>query len=284
MDRDPLKDTAVLINGGFYKVMDFPYEKVQKEGPKVLRKAVAYRFDTDMTKGLFPYRGVIDHRGKFEGEKWNPYTNEVGVYLKEMKDGSHQVRIAYPRTKQDKEEYRLGRERDVVAAVINNQFVPDQFADLHVNVNTAGEAFMPPMHIDDDPLNKIAKAFIRRKGAPFDPYGKRLEVFAVDKSRGGVEGTNIRNNSKRSIINNKAMSSSKFVMYGDVWEYVSAIILTDAKNTMNPACEDGEAIVIFPHGEFDIGSLTLTNVDAEINEAINETNSIKRNSNDDEED
>ena len=281
MSKDPLQYTGALINGKLYRVEDFPFEDVKENGPKNLRKGQAYRFNRDMTKGLFPYRGIIDEHGNFKDKKWNPYTAETGVYLKLMKDGSYKIRISYPKSKVEKEDHQLSRARDIMAAMASNEFIPDQFADLRVNVNTAGESFMPPMHIDDDPLNKIAKLFIRMKDAPFDPYGKRMEALAVDRSRGSVEGTNTRNNGKRSIIKNRAMSASKFVSYGDVFEYKSAIILADTDNSMNPACDPGTALVIFPHGPFDISKFNLVPIDDMVTDAINETNNSAEQNNDD---
>lgn len=57
------------IEGRFYRIMDFPREEAIADGPNVLRKAIAYRIVTDMTKGLFPYRGVLEKH-----EPWSPYT------------------------------------------------------------------------------------------------------------------------------------------------------------------------------------------------------------------
>ena len=262
-----LSAIVALIEGKYYRVQDFPYEEVDKKGPRVLRKGVAYRIDTDMTKGLFPYRGTI---GKKEG--FNQYDRPVGIYMKELKSGGYSMRIARPHTRKEAEEYSLDKARDIVAATIDHEYLPDQFMDVKVRLGANGESFLPPIYPDDDPLNTIMKIAIRKKDAPFEPYGKRLEALAVDKTK-GVEGINIRNNLRRALKTNRTMSPSKASQIADTWQLQMAYVVMDAPGSMHPMFEDGQnALVIYPDGiPFDLKSINLINVDDLVTQGINDT-------------
>lgn len=237
-----LETNMAFLEGKPYRVADFPYEEVEEKGPHILRKGMAYRINTDMTKGLFPYRGIIDL-----DEHWSSYQAPVGIYFKETKSGKYKMRIAYPHSKKERQEYSLDQEQSIMAGVINQSFALDQFTNISNNIGVDGEAFMPPMHVGDDFLNTILKTAIRLKEAPFEPYGKRLEALAVDRSK-GVEGQNIRNNSKRAIINNEACSASKFRVYTDVWGLETAIIVRDAPDAMHRMFPDNSALILYPNG------------------------------------
>jgi hypothetical protein len=275
-DRSSLNIISAIIEGQYFRVEDFDRERAIEEGPKYLLKSNAYRIDTCMTHGLFPYRGIIR-----KGDSWSPY-NTPGIYIKRSKDDTHwNIRIAYPRGKRQIDEYALSKEKDVVAAIIGNEYVPSQFIDLKVDTSK-GEAFMPPVRIGDDPLNTIMKIGIRTKEAPFEPYGKRLEALAVDRSK-SIEGINIRNNAKRGIITNTAMSASKFILYANTWQLKAAIILTDMEDSMHPMFADGEMLVIFPNSEpFKIEQDKLIDISDMVRDAIAENNGENREENDDE--
>lgn len=271
-----LQIVGAIIEGRFYQVEDFDRERAQEEGPKYLYKARAYKIKTDMYTGLFPYRGVIQ-----KGDSWSPYVTP-GIYLKRSKDDTRWIiKLAYPRGKKLRDEYATEKSRDVVAGIINNEYVPDQFIDIKVDA-TKGEAFMPPIRIDDDALNTIMKMGIRIKEAPFEPYGKRLEALAVDRSKKSIEGINIRNNAKRGINTNTAMSASKFVLYGNTWQLEAAIILRDAENSMHPMFTNGEMIVLYPNGEpFVIDQDKLIDVSDMVRKAINENTTTMEDDEDD---
>ena len=95
-----LNTQAVFVGGKMYKVADFPFDRIKYDGPHILRKGIAYRIITDITRGLFPYRGIIKKK-----EVLNRYTSPVGIYLKEIGDEEYKYQLVYPHTKKEKEEY-----------------------------------------------------------------------------------------------------------------------------------------------------------------------------------
>ena len=144
--------------------------------------------------------------------------------------------------------------------------------DVKVRLGANGESFLPPIYPDDDPLNTIMKIAIRKKDAPFEPYGKRLEALAVDRTK-GVEGINIRNNLRRALKTNHTMSPSKALQISDTWQFQIAIIVADAPGAMHPMFSDGKsALIIYPDGiPFDLKEMELINVDDLVTQGINDT-------------
>ena len=262
-----LNAVVALIEGKYYRVQDFPYDEVNQKGPRVLRKGVAYRIETDMTRGLFPYRGTL---GKKEG--FDPYQRQVGIYMRDLGNNRYVMKLARPHNYREAEEYSLDKARDIVAATIDHEYLPDQFMDVKVRLGANGESFLPPIYPDDDPLNTIMKVAIRKKDAPFEPYGKRLEALAVDRTK-GVEGINIRNNLRRALKTNRTMSPSKALQISDTWQFQIAIIVADAPGAMHPMFSDGKsALIIYPDGiPFDLKEMELINVDDLVTQGINDT-------------
>lgn len=262
-----LNAVVALIEGKYYRVQDFPYDEVSQKGPRVLRKGVAYRIETDMTRGLFPYRGTL---GKKEG--FDPYQRQVGIYMRDLGNNRYVMKLARPHNYREAEEYSLDKARDIVAATIDHEYLPDQFMDVKVRLGANGESFLPPIYPDDDPLNTIMKVAIRKKDAPFEPYGKRLEALAVDRTK-GVEGINIRNNLRRALKTNRTMSPSKALQISDTWQFQIAIVVADAPGTMHPMFSDGKsALIIYPDGiPFDLKEMELINVDDLVTQGINDT-------------
>ena len=266
--------TGVIIESRHYQVYDFDHDRAEREGPKYLLKGRAYRVVTDMTNALLPYQGEIR-----KGESWSAY-DTPGIYIRWSKNEEKwKIHVAYPRGKKQRDEYAIGRERNVVAAILNNEYKPDQFRDIKVD-QTRGDAFMPPLRPEDDPLNKIMKSAIRKKQAPFEYYGKRLESLAVGTK--SIEGINIRNNAKRGILKNTAMSASKFVLYSNTWELQAAIVVRDDPNSKHPMFENGEMLVIYPNSEpFEINDENLIDIKDEVSQAIAETNFTEEDIDDD---
>lgn len=262
-----LNAVVALIEGKYYRVQDFPYDEVSQKGPRVLRKGVAYRIETDMTRGLFPYRGTL---GKKEG--FDPYQRQVGIYMRDLGNNRYVMKLVRPHNYREAEEYSLDKARDIVAATIDHEYLPDQFMDVKVRLGANGESFLPPIYPDDDPLNTIMKVAIRKKDAPFEPYGKRLEALAVDRTK-GVEGINIRNNLRRALKTNHTMSPSKALQISDTWQFQIAIIVADAPGAMHPMFTDGKsALIIYPDGiPFDLKEMELINVDDLVTQGINDT-------------
>lgn len=259
-----LSMTGIILEGRYYTVLDFPEEEVKRIGPKALRKACAYRYNTEMTHGIFPYWGVID---RHELKTWDRTTARVGLYFIELKDGTHRLTLVPTRTEEQQKEYRIGNEKDILAAVMGGSYSPDQFMDTLIK-SSSGDVFMPPLREADDFLNSIMKTAIRLKATPFDTYKKRLEALAADRTKRS-EGINIANNSKRALLNNDSLSASKFLTYADTWELEAAIVVRDAPGADNPMFEDGKMLVIYPNGiSFEIPNDKLVNIADYINENL----------------
>ncbi|MCM1295185.1 MAG: hypothetical protein NC311_06560 [Muribaculaceae bacterium] len=258
-----LSTAAVMLEGSYFRVEDYPWEAVEKHGPFALKKGIAYRYQTDFSKGLFPYRGLT-------GDDFNFKKAKIGIWFKQLSHSEYKKIIVYPRTPKQAAEYKLGTEKDIIAAVLQNEFLPDQFADSdYAAADSGASVYMPPIHTDDDSLNMLMKLAIREKGAPFEPYGRRLQAMAVDK-RPGTERSNAKNNAKRGIMQNRAMSMGKFAQYSDAWQLESAIIVKDLPHAMHPMhIPKGKMLVIYPGGlPFTINQENLIDVSDMIAEAI----------------
>ena len=274
MGKNKLSTTMVYLNGTPYRVEDYPWKDVDESGPSALKKGIAYRYvkktqigDTQLvTSGLFPYNGTIKDDFSYSLAK-------VGIWFRKITHDQYRMILVRPRTHQEKEEYRLGREIDLVAATLNHDFNVDQFSDNNLYQSDIGtDAYIPPIHVDDDPLNMLLKMGIRLKCAPFDPYGARLRALAVDKKH-GVEGSNIVNNSKRGLRLNRALSPTKCMQYCDGWQFEPAFILKDIPGAMHPmSIPKGKMLVIYPSGiPFDIKQEDLIDIRDMVSEAISET-------------
>lgn len=265
-----LKTLSVIIDGRYYRVMPFPYDDVASCGIGILRKGIAYQIDTMLTKGLFPYRGVIGRK-----ESLDKKTAKVGVYMKEVSPGQYEMRLVRPRTKKEKEEYALGRERNVVSGIIEGKIDKSELLDMTLTpTNGTDDIYLPPIRPADDPLNRLMKLAIRLKGVPFGPYGKRLEALAVDRSSSG--GSNTKNNHKRGLDKNTAMSSSKYMTFARTFEFETAFILRDAPNSTHPMLEPGKMLVLYPSGPaFEISQENLVDARDLIWEAIQDSKTLE---------
>lgn len=257
-----------MIEGSYFRVEDYPWKEAEKNGPFALKKGVAYRYETDFSKGrLFPYRGITREDFKYS-------TAKVGIWFKQISHDEYKKVIIYPRTAKQSAEYKVDQAKDIIAAVLQNEFLPDQFADNDYEAADSGATvYMPPIHTDDDSLNMLMKTAIRSKAAPFEPYGRRLQAMAVDK-RPGTERSNAKNNAKRGIMRNRAMSMGKFAQYSDAWQLESAIIIRDLPHAMHPMhIQKGKALVIYPGGlPFKINQEDLIDVSDMVAEAITDAN------------
>lgn len=273
----PLIAVGATIEGKYYRVMDFPYQEVEEKGPDILRKGIAYRIDTDITKGLFPYRGIVGRR-----EAINRKTARVGIYMKHLGGDQYAMRIVRPHTKKEQAEYKLGEEYNIAAAIVSGQVSPSDLIDTQIvtSVVSSDDMFKPPVRAQDDPLNTIIKMGIRLKNAPFGPYGKRMEAVAVDKS--GIEGTNTKNNNRRGYFKNATMSPTKAQFNADVWGFDLVFLLRDKPGTPYPMFKDGEMLAVFASGPpFEIDPSKIVDARELIRDAIQETNRDELNSTDD---
>jgi len=268
MESVKLLSKSAFIDGIFYHVEPYPWKAVEVRGPLVLKKGVAYQYETDLTRGLFPFRGIVDDTFSYN-------TAKIGIYFKKIGRDRYKKIIIRPETKKDAEEYRLGREKDLIAATMGGEFDLGDFIDSDLAATDAGaDIYKPPIRVADDSLNKIVKLMIRLKAAPFEPYGRRLQMLAVDR-RPGTERSNTKNNARRGINNNLAMSMNKATEYMDVWQSECAIVIRDKPHAMHPmAIPAGKMLVTYPSGvPFDINTEDLIDISDEIALAINETNS-----------
>ena len=261
MKRNPFNEQMFVVDGKVYRVMDFPSEEeIQKHGIQTFKKGIAYRYQTNLSKLLLPYHG------KFDKEDFS-FSKPVGIYHVVIEKNTYR-RIIFPRNKKEKAQYSLDQERSIMAAV-SDAYHNDQFADLYLSAGDSGSSvFIPPMHEDDDMLNKFVKMLIRMKNAPFKPYGKRLESLAVDKKH-GMEGVNIKNNTMRALRFNRALSANKAIQYTENWEIDIALIARDKPNAMHPFSEDRRMYVYYPAGQpFEVNPDQLVNIGPIIEQTI----------------
>lgn len=265
--KPKLSAPGLMINGKYYRVMDFPRERVEQEGPGCLMKAVAYRIKTQLTDGLFPYRGIVE-----KDHPLTPRNSEVGIYFRKRSNGTYVMIIRRPMNKKEKAAYAEDSEMDVAVAFMNRTMSVDQLTNISASVGMDGNAFRPPIRAEDDMLNKVMKMCIRLKNAPFEPYGKVLEG-SVGNSKSS-EGTNIRNNTRRMLYVNNALSGAKYALCADVWQLDTAIIVKDSPDTVYPMFENGEMLVLYPNGyKFKIDPNKLVDAEEMIEAAINEAKS-----------
>lgn len=265
MAKNGLTTYGIIIDNAVYHVEDFPFDRVDAKGPDALRKGVAYHYKTDLSDLILPYRGLTD-------ENFGHYTSPVGIYFKEGRNDTYKMIIIRPRTDSERKCYNPNRVTDLIAATMGYEFMPDQFMESKRNMSEIGaDVFMPPIHREDDFLNTIMKLAIRKKCAPFEPYGARLEAMAADAGSTS-EGANIKNNGKRSLFKNFTMSPNKAVQFSDVWQTQIAVIMRDSPNAANTMLPEGQAFIIYPNSEpFEIDPKNLVDVTPYVDEAIMES-------------
>lgn len=267
--ENPFNQQVILIDGKCYRVEDFPSQDTIKErGSEAFSRGFAYRYITDLQKRILPYNGVVKQK------EFHFKDSPVGIYFVVI-NKEKVMRIVFPRTKRESELYSMEKQRSVMSAVLET-YQKNQFADAILSArDSGGSRFIPPIREDDDFLNKAIKMAIRMKDAPFEPYGKRLESLAVEKNH-GMEGTNIKNNTRRGILYNNTMSANKAVLNADTWEIDIAIVLRDRTDAMHPMSEDDSQFVLFPSGvPFKIDPEKLVDLSPLIAEAINQDKQLE---------
>lgn len=249
MSKKPsLKVQSIIIDGKYYRVEDWPIEEIEKKNYDVLKKGIAYHIKTDITNAVYPFLGDTDSL-----EYVRAPDCPVGIYKVKVHRDVYRIAISRPKTKTDKLMYNIDNVKNIASAVMNGEYSPDQFADLDINMSGGGESFLPPLHSDDDIMNRIVKVGIRLKDTSFEPYGKRLEATAAIKKKKSNEAINLRNNAKRGIIKNRAMSSTKAMQYTEAFDMRFAIILQDVPGAPNPMFNSGSSLIIYSTGNpFDI--------------------------------
>ena len=171
--KQKLSTLMAEIDNKFYRVNTLP----DSLDPADYDRGVAYIYKTDLTNSLLPYRGEIDR-----GEEFDYNSAKPGIYLKRIKGDNYKRIIIIPKGQKEREEYSIDRVKDIVAAMLDYEYVENQFMDNDLKMSDIGrELYQPPIYAGDDPINMITKLCIRLKNAPFEPYGKRLESLAIDR-------------------------------------------------------------------------------------------------------
>ena len=225
-----LQSAMAYINGKYYKVEDYPLDPwqsiIDEPAETFLKKGVVYRYETDITRGLYPFNGEI-------GENFNIKDAKVGIWYRRRSHGRYQIVIVRPHTVAEAKEYQLGKEKSLAVAILDGEYSTNDFVDSKLTASDIGkDAYFPPVRTDDDFLNKLVKLGIRLKAAPLEPYGKRMAALAVDKRR-SVEGNNIKNNAVRRHRSNLAMSPSKAMQDADAWQMELVVGLRNSPGAMH---------------------------------------------------
>ena len=261
-----LESDGVIIDNIYYRVLPLPDEKeITENGPDLLHKGVAYIVNSPLTDGwLLPYHKEIEDPSEIK---------RVGLYLYQLKNGSYLLYPNYPRKKEEAEKYKLSNMKNIAVAMLNNEITPNRLTNISGMIGVEGERFRPPIRLEDDASNKLMKLAIREKNAPFEPFGKLLEFSESHRGR-TPEGVNAKNNAKRGLNTNTAMSFSKFDLYASIWGLDYAFIIKDSDDCIYPLFpEDSDKCYIYyPRGnKFDIDPTKLIDVSDKIEEAIAET-------------
>lgn len=233
---------GILINGDLLMV------KEMKDGlENGFQRGFAYRMRSIIYGGEEIVLPVVESfQFHSELKKVNPRKSLPGIYVFQKKlDSEQDFRVVMPH-RSVVEKYKGSNIIDLIDTVVNgnsNNFIKKE--DIIVGT---GDAFVPPFFNDDDGLNSMVKAAIALKQVPFNAYALKLEQSGV----GGKKDSNTVGNTKKALMNNHAMSATKASYYSDAFELLPAYLITDAPGSQNPAFHDGEILIVFPNGEFDI--------------------------------
>ena len=271
MNKPKLNVAMAYIDGRYYKVEDYPLDPwaglIEESPATLLKKGVVYRYETDLTRGLFPFRGEVM-------DDFDRKTSPVGIYFKRKSHGRFKIVVVRPRTINEKQDYALTKEQSLAVAIMDGDYKADNFVDARLTASDVGkDAYFPPVRAGDDFLNKIVKLAIRMKAAPLEPYGKRMAALAVDQRR-SVEGNNIKNNAVRRHRDNMAMSPSKALQDSDAWQLELVVGVRNMPGAMHriQGIPDDGVLLIYPNSApFDLKEATLINAEDLISQAIAET-------------
>ncbi len=254
IEMKPLEQTMITLDGKSYRVEDFPEDDISS-----LRKGIAYRIKRFLGNGIFPYKGKVT-RDEINADL------DVGIYTYESKSGDTKLYIKYPKNKKENSEYRHTKERNVLAGIVDGEYKPDDFVNIGLTLES-GNAYKPPLHRDDCPMNTLVKVALRLKEAPWELYSRRLKSLAVNAR--STDGANIANNTRRALSMNRAMSSNQAVKITDISDLEMAFIIRDAPDASFPMFSDGEMLLIFPNGkEFKIDPDKLINIGSYVKEGL----------------
>lgn len=255
MDKKQFQMLSTIIDGKFYRIEEFPHEDIRHKHYNKLQKGIAYHLYDSIMDYVLPYRTIIETYKELYEEERKP-----GIYLIGTRTKIRGYDIILPKTTNERADYSYGNRKNIAAAIVNGEYDKDQFAHYTNEMDLNGDAFIPPLLADDDPLNRIMKIAIARKNVSYEAYSPRLEALAANKGK-GVEGANLKNNTKRALKVNRTMSITKALMLAQTYDLDIAIIIKDLPNRPNPILESDKALVIYPLNEFDINPDDLVNVD-----------------------
>lgn len=256
--------SIAIVDGKTYTVDDLPSdERVRTMGPDAFKRGVVYRLPVCLG-GLYPYRGITD-------DGFSRNTSDVGIWLRRIGHGIYEMVYVNPRSKKEQALYSAKNEQRLLAGLLEGDY-NDSLLEIGPGtpLYNGGDAYMPPIHADDNSLHKLMKIAIRKVNMPLSAYRKRIVALSNPGNKSG--GTSIIGNLTRRHKNDRAMSADKFQHDATAWGMRWAVVLQS-----EPDCEapmnipDNSALVVYPNGTpFDINSLNLIDIAPMVSQAVAE--------------
>jgi len=99
-----LATTMAYLEGTPFRVEDYPWDIVERDGPSALKKGIAYRYEKKtkfgdtclITSGLFPFRGVTK-------DDFSYSTAKVGFWSRKISHDEYKLILVRPRSMQERE-------------------------------------------------------------------------------------------------------------------------------------------------------------------------------------
>lgn len=256
--------SIAIVDGKTYTVDDLPSDaKVLASGPDAFKRGVVYRLP-EWLGGLYPYRGVVD-------DGFSRNTSAVGIWLRRIGHGRYEMVYVNPRSKKEQALYSPKNEQRLLAGLLEGDY-NDSLIDIGPGtpMYNGDDAYMPPIHADDNALHKLMKIAIRKVGMPLSAYRKRIVALSNPGNKSGA--TSVIGNLTRRHRNDRAMSADKFQHDATAWGMRWAVILMS-----EPGCDapmdlpENSALVVYPNGvPFDINSLNLIDIGPMVAKAVAE--------------
>lgn len=229
-----MSSKMIIIEGAIYRVL--PLKSGIEDG---FKKGYAYHVKSLIDNRIYPFIH------KLKNFKDLDEVTTPGIYVSKE---SGKYTIVYP----DKKDSNMYSPSNIKKFDDDSIFENIEFFDTGIDLDTDGDVFRPRINIDDDLNNKLFKIALLLKQINFDAYKKRFNSFDRPNKKGSSKSTNLRNNSKRAIINNRSLSSAKLREYSDIFDLDIAVVLTDKDCAPNPMKTNGKPIVIYSGEPFDL--------------------------------
>lgn len=227
---------GIRIKGKLYIVYDI--DAGVKEG---FKKGNAYKMYSILLQETIVLP-VVEYVSASDMKNLKLKKSEPGIYPSRKNDGKFRLILPNMKTIDD---YRYDNVYDIIKKIMESDISDYEKGEVSCG---SGDAFIPKLFKEDDPLNRLVKLAISCKHVPFNAYAQRLEHAAV----GPQKDNNVVGNTKKALMNNLAMSATKASYYSSAFEFLPAYLIKDAEDSQNPAFGNGEILAIFPNGKFDI--------------------------------